>query len=141
MPPRFKRNFQCILLRILIHLSHYSYGTITLYGTAFQQTLDHTTKAKNKSCNTTSLNHFWQDSVCPVLCSVALTNSISIDFFSSRYCNALLPWVRRPCGLSKKDKKSHSGIHGSKAACASPWHFVACHALLRRSSQVIHLIV
>src|SRR3972149_8652004 len=27
--------------------------------------------------------------------------------------------------------KSHSGILGSKAACAYPKHFVACHALLR----------
>ena len=36
--------------------------------------------------------------------------------------------------------KSHSGISGSKAACAYPEHFAACHALLQRLSQAIRQV-
>ena len=36
--------------------------------------------------------------------------------------------------------KSHSGISGSTAACASPEHIVACHALHLLSNRVIHLM-
>ena len=38
----------------------------------------------------------------------------------------------------KKDRKSHSGISGSRAAYASPELFAAGHALLRLPSQAIH---
>jgi hypothetical protein len=34
-------------------------------------------------------------------------------------------------------RKSHSGIPGSKAACAYPGLIAACHALLRRPSRAI----
>lgn len=34
--------------------------------------------------------------------------------------------------LAEYTGKSHSGIPGSKAACASPGHIAACHALLQR---------
>ena len=40
--------------------------------------------------------------------------------------------------LAVCDKKSHSGIHGSTPACGYPRLIAACHALLRRSSLVIH---
>ena len=36
--------------------------------------------------------------------------------------------------------KSHSGISGSKAACAYPEHFAACHALLQRLSPAIRQV-
>ncbi len=35
------------------------------------------------------------------------------------------------------DEKSHSGIPGSKAACAYPGHFAACRALVQLSSRAI----
>ncbi len=38
-----------------------------------------------------------------------------------------------PCG-----RNSHSGILGSKAACASPRHIAACRALPRHPSRAIH---
>ncbi len=37
-----------------------------------------------------------------------------------------------------RGRSSHSGIPGSTAACASPGHFAACRALLRRLSRAIH---
>ena len=40
---------------------------------------------------------------------------------------------------SMKSAKSHSGISGSMATCASPEHFVACHALRPLSNRVIRL--
>jgi hypothetical protein len=36
--------------------------------------------------------------------------------------------------------KSHSGISGSKAACAYPEHIAACHALLQRLSPAIRQV-
>jgi hypothetical protein len=36
--------------------------------------------------------------------------------------------------------KSHSGISGSKAACAYPEHIAACHALHQRPSQAIRQV-
>lgn len=44
---------------------------------------------------------------------------------------------RERTGLLDPCRKSHSGIWGSTAACTYPQHFVACHALPRRPSQVI----
>ena len=38
------------------------------------------------------------DSVCLVLFSLAVTSSISIDFFSCRYLNVLIPCVPDPFG-------------------------------------------
>ena len=35
-------------------------------------------------------------------------------------------------------RKSHSGIPGSKAACAYPGLIAACHALRRPTSRAIH---
>jgi hypothetical protein len=45
-----------------------------------------------------------------------------------------------PCGSAAGitcGGKSHSGISGSKAACAYPEHIAACHALLQRPSRAI----
>ena len=36
--------------------------------------------------------------------------------------------------------KSHSGISGSKAACAYPEHIAACHALRQRPSRAIRQV-
>jgi len=80
----------------------------------------------------------YSDSVCSLLCSVALTNSISIDFFSCRYWDVSIPCV--PCHIKWPIRKSYSEIFGSTATYASPKHFVVCHILHKRLSQVIHLI-
>ena len=77
------------------------------------------------------------DSVCPAPFSLAVTGGISIDFFSWRYSNVLFHAVPHPFG---SNERSHSEIPGSKNACISPGHIVACHVLLRHLSQVIHLI-
>ena len=85
MSPRFKHKFQCALLRNSVHLSSFFYGTITLYRMSFQTTSNQKSQTKNRSYNTTSPNCFQQDSVCRLLCSLAVTNSISIDFLSFGY--------------------------------------------------------
>ena len=78
-----------------------------------------------------------KNSVCSVPVSLAVTNGISIDFFSCGYWDVSLPRVPYPYGFITK---SHSVILGSKATCASPKHIVACHDLHRLLSLVIHLI-
>ena len=50
----------------------------------------------------------------------------------------LLP-VGSSTGITRGGK-SHSGISGSKAACAYPEHFAACHALLQRLSPAIRQV-
>ena len=93
------------------------------------------------SCRQSSTPHLLylsiKDSVCLVLFSLAVTSSISIDFFSCGYLDVSIPRVPPPYGANEK---SHSGISGSMAACASPEHFAACRTLHQHLSQVIHLI-
>ena len=79
----------------------------------------------------------YKNSVRLALLSVALTNRISIDFFSCGYLNVLVPRVPHPYGFKLK---SDSGISGSKATCTSPEHNAACRTLHQQLSQVIHLI-
>ena len=67
---------------VIIHLS-FLYGAFTLYGILFQETLSFQERIKTVAPHLLYVSI--KDSVCPRLCSVALTNSISIDFFSCRY--------------------------------------------------------
>ena len=50
------------------------------------------------------------DSVCLVLFSLAVTRSISIDFFSFRYWDASLPWVPVPFGTSQEIRISFRNL-------------------------------
>ena len=65
--------------------------------------------------------------------SLAATQGISFDFFSSGYLDVSVPRV----GSLSGDRTSpagfpHSDISGSSLACSSPKLFAACHVLLRR---------
>ena len=48
-----------------------------------------------------------KDSVCLVLFSLAVTSSISIDFFSCRYLNVLIPCVPYPYGSDAEVALGH----------------------------------
>ena len=65
--------------------------------------------------------------------SLATTYGITFVFFSSRYLDVSVPWVRlRHCRISfVKDGLSHSDICGSIRICQSPQLFAAYHVLLR----------
>jgi hypothetical protein len=76
--------------------------------------------------------------VWPLSLSLAATNEISVDFFSSGYLDVSLPRVpsARLCiHLTVRDSSSrglpHSDICGSKLICSSPQLIAACHVLLR----------
>ena len=85
MAPIFTRDFQRTLLWILtIARPRYAYGASTLYGSAFNQN-SAAVGWTYVSPNTTFPAPFGRDSVCPVPCSIAFTNGISVDFFSSAY--------------------------------------------------------
>ena len=77
--------------------------------------------------------------------SVAPTQGIPIGFFSSPYLDVSFRGVPTPPNggasapaYASADRRSHSGIPGSKAAYASPGLIAARHALLRRPSLAIH---
>ena len=79
------------------------------------------------------------DSVWALPISLAATNGISIDFFSSSYSDASLRTVRPPgLKLGSIFERPHSEILGSTVACTYPKLIAACHVLLRLSSRVIH---
>ena len=66
--------------------------------------------------------------------SLAATQGISIDFFSSRYLDVSVPWVGsldRVTGLTPAGFP-HSDTPGSMLACSSPRLFAACHVLRAR---------
>src|SRR3989339_1272995 len=52
-----------------------------------------------------------KDSVCLMLFSLAVTNSISIDFFSCRYLNVLIPCVPHPYGFEAEVALGHLRIN------------------------------
>ena len=87
MPPKFKRNIQCILLKNKNKTTKiHTYGTITLYGATIPSQLQ-----LNKRGLKSSLKHHIstyltvRDSVCPTSFSLAVTNDIAIAFSSSTY--------------------------------------------------------
>ena len=85
------------------------------------------------------------DSVWTLPFSLAANQGISIDFSSSSYSDVSFRRVRVPRREHRDtfrhpSRKSHSGILGSKAACAYPRLIAACHALHSPSSQAIHQV-
>ena len=74
--------------------------------------------------------------------SLAATQGISFDFFSSRYLDGSVPWVYLhhailftwQCVVSIPRGLPHSAICGSLDVCSSPQLFAAYHGLLRRTA-------
>lgn len=89
MPPKFKRNIQCILLKKnkKNHNTTYIYGAITLYGADHSKpTSTYKKRVQKLASKTPHLPHLttW-DSVYPTPLSLAVTNDIAIAFSSTTY--------------------------------------------------------
>ena len=113
------------------HYSHFSYGTLTLYGRTSQYRSPMLSLSYVRPHNPHKSHPSW---VWANPLSLAATSGISIDFFSSRYLDVSVPWV----GSLSGDRIApagfpHSDISGSTLACSSPKLFAACHVLHRRS--------
>ena len=85
MAPTFTRDIQRTLLWIPKNLL----SDLLLRGyhplrRSVPEDLELTSEGVNGSKHHMSL-HFCKDSVCPLPCSIAFTNGISIDFFSCGY--------------------------------------------------------
>ena len=83
MPPKFKRNIQCILLRKNKNKSPitHTYGAITLYGMTIPsqfQLNKRRLKSRSKTPHLPNLTE--RDSVCPTSFSLAVTNDIAYCF-------------------------------------------------------------
>ena len=82
MPPKFKRNIQCILLKKINKTTRtHTYGTITLYGATIPSQLQLSSRGLKlllKHHISTYLTV--RDSVCPVSFSLAVTNDIAYCF-------------------------------------------------------------
>ena len=113
----------------------FGYGTITLYGAAFQKL--HLTNT-SPHCGPTTPKKFpnW---VWAVPRSLATTRGISFDFFSSRYLDVSVPSVCLMYLLIEykilllRSGFPHSGIHGSMLDYQLP---VASRRFLRPSSPL-----
>ncbi len=119
MPPRFRRNFQCVLLRILVHLLFSATGLSPSPVLLFNRLCFKQFRLKTSPATPHLFAISNKDSVCSVLFSFATTNNISFDFSSSRYCNALLPWVVYPFGLFQRTRSRIQGpmvqrLHASR---------------------------
>lgn len=88
MPPKFKRNIQCILLKKQEKtIQTYIYGAITLYGADHSKpTSTYTKRVQKLASKTPHLPHLttW-DSVYPTPLSLAVTHDIAIAFSSTTY--------------------------------------------------------
>lgn len=143
----------------------FAYGAVTLFGELFQAASAIQGKAlrhhiSNPFPDPIRLGLFRFHS--------PLLPKSQFAFFSSRYHDASPPGVHSPVRLVRAlfpedtrrhptvgadhggfpgvrrltlRTKSHSGIRGSKVACAFPRHIVASHALLRFRSQAIPMSV
>ena len=76
--------------------------------------------------------------VWPLPRSLATTDGISVDFFSSPYLDVSVQavphvciWIQHTLTSSSLAGFPHSDIHGSQAAFASPWLFVDRYVLRR----------
>ena len=82
MPPKFKRNIQCILLKNIYKTTRtHTYGTITLYGATIPSQLQLSPRGLKiylKHHISTYLTV--RDSVCPTSFSLAVTNDIAYCF-------------------------------------------------------------
>ena len=122
---------------------HFAYGTFTLYGVLSQ----HTSATKTLCNSPAALRNHQDASHNPPSATPAGLALIRFGLFPFR--SPLLRESRRflflrvlRCFTSPGNPRlrgdwtapaglPHSGIHGSRAACASPWLFAACYALLR----------
>jgi hypothetical protein len=113
----------------------FGYRIITFYDSAFQGI--HLSKL-SPYCSPTTLYEFLHK-VWPFPRSLATTEGISFDFFSSRYLDVSVPWVCfRHLFIQCKilvltSGFPHSDIHGSMLAYQLP---VASRRLLRLSSPL-----
>ena len=82
MPPKFKRNIQCILLKKVYKTTRtHTYGTITLYGAAIPSQLQLSPRGlKIPLKHHISTYLTVRDSVCPTSSSLAVTNDIAYCF-------------------------------------------------------------
>ena len=136
MPPKFKRNIQCILLKNIYKTTRtHTYGTITLYGATIPSQLQLSPRGLKiylKHHISTYLTV--RDSVCPTSFSLAVTNDIA-------YCFLFLHLLRcfNSVGsqsstdqTTKLFRKSHQAILGSKDVCSYPKLIAAYHDLHRQ---------
>ena len=113
----------------------FGYRIITFYDSAFQGI--HLSKL-SPHCSPTTLYELLHK-VWAIPLSLATTEGISFDFFSSRYLDVSVPWVcfSDLCIQSKIPVLTgglpHSDIHGSMLAYQLP---VASRRLLRLSSPL-----
>ena len=113
--------------------SSFAYETITLYGwPSHAILLDYLIPYAVRTPRILLL------SVWPLPRSLATTDGISVDVFSSPYLDVSVQAVPHihlciQCMLTILQIAGfpHSEIHGSLAACASPWHIAGCRVLHR----------
>ena len=136
MPPKFKRNIQCILLKNIYKTTRtHTYGTITLYGATIPSQLQ-LNKKRPKSSPKHHISTYLtvRDSVCPTSFSLAVTNDIA-------YCFLFLHLLRCFNSVGSQSstdqtqkvlRKSHQAILGSKDVCSYPKLNAAYHDLHRQ---------
>ena len=102
-------------------MTDYVYGTVTLYGLAFQKIplLIHSSVLQSYNLHSAETKWIWA-----LPRSIATTGGITIVFFSSGYLDVSVPRVCFPGkpGMSclRHDGLPHSEIYGSKVICTSP---------------------
>ncbi len=121
----------------------YVYGAITIYGGPFQAT-----STSPSGCGRALQPHISARFPAPIRFRLIPLRSPLLR--ESHLVSLPPPTWMFPFGgfslLSERhvliacDGKSHSGISGSKAACAYPEHIAACHALLQRPSRAIRQV-
>ena len=120
-----------------LHTFPYMYGTITLYGSIFQNNSISVQYALCRSYNPSTEK---SAEVWAISCSLATTYEITIVFFSSGYLDVSVPRVLFPLwGIPclQHGGLPHSDIHGSKLVCSSP-QLIAAYHVLRRLQEPRH---
>jgi hypothetical protein len=101
------------------YIYYFLYGTITLYGRAFQLNSNIIYKSTAQSYNpvVAETTTVWANSI-----SLAATPEITFVFFSSAYLDVSVQRVCLPYGMSglQPDGLPHSEIYGSIDICSSP---------------------
>ena len=116
----FRQGFSCPAL-LVANLVPHSIFRVRGYHPVSPDFPDRSTRSNAKDCKAVSR-------------SLAATKEISVDFFSSRYLDVSVPWVRLPPQKGRDTPKGgfpHSEIPGSKSVCRLP---EAYRRLLRPSS-------
>ena len=108
-PPIFRQSFTCSAL-LVAHLVPQATFRVRGYHPVSPDFPDRSTRSLAKECKAVSR-------------SLAATEEISVDFFSSRYLDVSVPWVRLPLQKERDTPKGgfpHSEIPGSKLVCQLP---------------------